>query len=547
LTWQVFAIAVLAPIAAVAEYSPAIRLNPDLDEAVRRLSTRYAIVLPASFYAQPLNVSDLASFLNKADSLDNAGVLTRQESVDVKKIRELLVKPRHIAGWSNEKTDKSCYIHASFLGDFEPKFTDSASARSRGTISLSLSGNIGKLSFYSGIDVWTDWYTDTFFRQSDYQPYKGVPFNVYGRTDSSHLRSSDLPRGGIRYKDDRVELETAIDYLKSGPAVYYPLLLSGTTPPITYGRARWNIGPFEYTHTVGLLESQKDRSKYIYLHRLSFPLWKKRLAFGINEAIVNGSTTDQQPSSDTLNALRLDYYGQTRSWEWAYLIPFVPYKFTEHYLGNRDNALMSFDADLQFPQNFREYFEFLIDDMTSPFTMFSNDWGNKWAFTIGCQYFGNIMKKDISATIEYSRVEPWVYTHFYGGSHSYTHFGQCLGMPLGPNSDALVIAFTGKINNLNTVGIQITNTRKNSSVRGGSITDVFQDTMFVYNDTAYYPLHPDSWHKHFLGRGTVTNTRIGASWKLSPFGMFKIDALLEYDLSAGNKGTYGHLSGGFVF
>jgi hypothetical protein len=307
------------------------------------------------------------------------------------------------------------------------------------------------------------------------------------------------------------------------------------------------MGPFQYIHLAGELKSQKDKAKFLYLHRLNVAL-TKNINLGFNEAIVNGSTTNQQGPDDPYNALRQDYYGQTRSWEWAYLIPFAPYKFTEHYLGDRDNALMSFDADVHFKRNFRGYGELLIDDLTSPWTALSSDWGNKWAFTVGGQYFGRFKKRDITATVEYSRVEPWVYTHFYGGSHRYDNFDQCLGMPLGPDADALVCAFEAQISPRSMVGLQLKNTRKDASARGGNISDVFQDTVEIYNNgLTYRSLHPDSPRKHFLGPGTVTSTRLGVSWNYSPFGLFKIDALLEYDFAAGKNGVYGHASGGFVF
>ena len=74
----------------------------------------------------------------------------------------------------------------------------------------------------------------------------------------------------------------------------------------------------------------------------------------------------------------------------------------------------------------------LLDDMLSPWTIFSNDWGNKWAATIGFQIFGSVLLRDLTFTAEYSHVEPWVYTHFFGGSHNYAHFGKSLGSPLGP-------------------------------------------------------------------------------------------------------------------
>jgi hypothetical protein len=354
-------------------------------------------------------------------------------------------------------------------------------------------------------------------------------------------------RGGICYDAGKVKLETAVDYLRIGPSVYYPLTLSGNAPPIVYARARLLAGPFEYMQLVGQLESQKDKAKFMYLHRLSIPLLKKRFVLGINEVIISGSTTNQFDSLNPNNALRRQYYGETRSIQWAYLIPFVPYKFTEHYLGDRDNGLISFDGELCFPENFRWYGEFLIDDMLSPWSIFTSDWGNKWAFTIGTQYFGTFMRKDYTATAEYSRVEPWVYTHFYGGAQNYAHFGQCLGMPLGPNSDALVLALESQVTPRNALGIKITATRKNSSVRGGSITDVFQDSSYVYNGTRIFPLHPDNPVKHFLGAGTVSSTLLGVTWKYAPFGRFTLSSELDYDMASHRQGVYGSVYGGLVF
>jgi hypothetical protein len=513
---------------------------------MRRLCASYGIEPPAQMSFQPLAAGTLKRLLDAADSLAKAGSLTSQEIFQVRQLRALLVEPRRVVGWIGKEQDKSIYANLSLLGSLDPRVRDSASLRSRWQISPSMSGNIGNLSFYSAIDVWTDWYTDSLFAHSDYQPYKGIPFNLYGRADSAHARSSDLPRGGIRWENDRVALETAIDYLRLGPAVFYPLLLSGSAPPLVYGRGRWEIGPFEYMQMAGQLKSQKDKAKFLYLHRLNVSLWKKRFTLGINETVVNGSTTNEQGRSDSINALRPDYYGKSRSWEWAYLIPFVPYKFSEHYLGDRDNAFISLDGELRYPQRHRMYFEFLIDDMTAPWTFLSEDWGNKWALTAGHQYFGAFRGRDITTTVEYSRVEPWVYTHFSGGSHRYTHFDRCLGMPLGPNSDALVLAVEGQISPRNAVGLRLANTRKGSG-RGSGLTDVFQDSLVVYDDVVYPSLRPDSPRKVFLGPNPATSTRLGVTWRLSPFGIFKIDALVEYDFASGNRGLYGHFYGGLVF
>ena len=259
--------------------------------------------------------------------------------------------------WSDENHKIHLNANLNLIGDIHSGANDSTTVRMKGIISPSFTGNVGKLSFYSAIDVWTEYMSDTLFQRSSYQPYDGVEYNVYGRnTDTTNIRSSDIPRGGIRYDAGRIRLETAIDYLKFGPAIYFPLTLSGTTPPITYARGVLDMGVMTYTHIAGQLKSQKDRSKYIYSHRLDISSWQSRLQIGINEVIVNGSTTNQNLGDS--NRINNKDSGQVRTWEWVYLIPFVPFKFVEHYAGDRDNAALSFDLNLRYPQKVRWYGEF---------------------------------------------------------------------------------------------------------------------------------------------------------------------------------------------
>jgi hypothetical protein len=198
----------------------------------------------------------------------------------------------------------------------------------------------------------------------------------------------------------------------------------------------------------------------------------------------------------------------------------------EHYLGDRDNKALSFDCNVAFPDNFRWYGELFIDDMLNPWSLFfSNDWGNKWALDIGGQYFTNVLSRDVTASAEFSRVEPWVYTHFYGGSHRYDNFNECLGAPLGPNSDLLSLSCETRLTPRNTVGLSFTNARTNHNQRGGNITDVFQDPTAA---------HPDSPTRVFLNpadSGEVTVTRVGLYWKFDPFGLFRVNVKYEYDAS----------------
>lgn len=513
------------------EYSPNIHSSDELDKFILRISNRYAIKVPHTFFSQPMHTSEISLFLNKADSLDQLGILTVQESFRLKNLKKTYNDKRSIFNWNKREWDTENYINLSLKGTAFPFYQKFMDIHLKGTISPQFSGNLGKFSYFSEINIWTEYQSDTSFAMSSYEPYDGNPYNLFGRTKKSSLRSSDMFRGGIFFKEKRFDLETAVDYLRQGPAFYFPLTFSGGSVPVTYFRARMDLYLLQYIHTFGLLRTQKDKPKYFYTHRLDFPLIKNKAACGINAVIINGSTAEKA-QTDSLNE---KYYDEDRTWEWVYLIPFIPYAFAEHYVGDRDNAILSIDFSLSFPQYFRWYFEFFIDDISAPHTLFNDDWGNKWAFTAGGQYFGTILQKDITITIEYSRIEPWVYTHFYGGSHRYTHYGKSLGSPLGPNSDAFISVGEFALSKHHSIGLLLQNIRKNETERGGSITHVFQEKE---------SLTPDSTKKNFLGKNYARETTMGLFWKLTPFGIFNGTAEVSYN---SKKKTGLKMSGQFSF
>lgn len=491
-------------LAAEAGYSPNVRPDMDLGLFMLRIASRYDVPLPRSFQCQPMHAAEILMFLDDADSLDSVGMLSEQESCRLANIRKKISGERHLFAWEKPDWDVVGYGNLGLRGEVNPGYGDSAALHAKGTIAPRLGGAVGRFSFFSEIDVWTEYQSDTVFGVSAYQPYRGVPYNLYGRKGSSSVRASDLFRGGMSAGTRHARFDLCVDYMKQGPALYFPLTFSGAAPPLTFFRTQIEIGSVDYFHTFGLLRTQKDKRKYFYAHRLGVSLLNRCLLLGINEVIVNGSTADSAQS----DPLRPEYYGEEHDWEWVYMIPFVPYTFAEHYLGDRDNALLSLDVEVLLPSMVRWYIEFFVDDISSPFTIFSDDFGNKWALTLGVQYFGTLLGKDLLALFEYSRIEPWVYTHFYGGSHRYTHFGRSLGSPMGPNSDALVLQAELAVSRRHSLGFVLRNSRKGVT-RGSSV-------MHVYSD------ENDETKKVFLGPGHRTLTVGGLLWRMSPFGLFDI-------------------------
>jgi hypothetical protein len=505
----------------------------------RRIRARYG-VLPEGFYRLPVGSGRFLSYLESLSDLP----LTRQERHTLEGLRRQFSRDSGLYGFGDAGEGYGVAVNLDLTGEFWARSGGGSDPRGGGSgiIGPGLRGHIGRLSFHSSLEVWTEYVHDSLFFQTDYQPYNGVPFAVYGRANRGEaggsMRAGNLPRSGVSYDAGRVNLQAGIDYLRLGPAVHFPLTLSGNNaPPVTHARMILDLTHIEYYHTVGILRSQKDKPKYIYANGISGKLFGGLLEWGINEVMIGGSTTNQQ-DDDPANQIRPEFVGEEQGWEWAFFIPFVPMVFVEYYVGDKNNAALSFTFCLNWPRDFRFYGEFFIDDMLSPFSIFSDDWGNKWAFTLGMQYFTSLGGRDISAGFEFSRVEPWVYTHFYGGSHRYDHFDRSLGSPMGPNSMAIVAAGDARVTEKAKVGLRLASLSSNPSARGGRITDIFQGP-----GTAA----PDSEVKRFLGPRTVHYLRPGIYGEYDPLGLFWMNASLDIDAASERGRVHAGLVGGFRF
>ena len=132
-------------------------------------------------------------------------------------------------------------------------------------------------------------------------------------------------------------------------------------------------------------------------------------------------------------------YG-SRGLEPAYLNPLLPYLIAEHTLGNKDNESLGLDADYRPLKNLRVFGELFIDDLFAPWEIFSDYWGNKLAFTTGFQWIDPFRLSDSELLLEYSRIEPYVYTH-QDSINVFENYNTGLGHPLHPNSDLLYCHF----------------------------------------------------------------------------------------------------------
>lgn len=219
--------------------------------------------------------------------------------------------------------------------------------------------------------------------------------NVWGRGKRGTLALSGF---GAPY--DMVRLETAFWRLKM---TFFTAEIEQYPP----------IAKLYYNNPPGIESDSVAVQKYLSGHRLEVDL-TDRVNIGLYEAVVFGGR-----------------------WDMSYLNPVMFLKGAEHFNGDHDNAVMGMDFRILVHRIHSIYGEFFIDDITT--TKLGTDWyGNKLAYQIGTFIITPFGIDDLDCRVEYTRVNPWVYTH-RTPINRYDHYGDVLGYPAGPNSDEVFV------------------------------------------------------------------------------------------------------------
>jgi len=526
-----------------AAWNPLVKNDPRLDRFISQVSARYDVAFPDGFTHKPMHREPIAAFIQLAvDSLN----LTANEREDALLLAKIYSGERALLKRSTENARIN--LNLNLTGDVSVGSDDSLEYGLKGIINPAISGNLAGLSFASEFSMWTEKRNDTIWGVSTYEPIDGNPYNLFGRADSGSVRASDMFRGGVSLERGPILLDCGVDHIKLGPTVRNPLFINLAHSPAAFARFTLDFPWFDYSHGMIKLQSLRDYKRFMMYHRYEIPLFKKRLRVGFNESVVYGSSADSATEAKySPDPMKESYYENERPFEPVYLIPFLPFVFMEHFSGDRENKQLSLDASLSLPRNVVWNAEFMLDDISNPATLFSEDWGNKWAFAFGGQWFTAIAQKNVTRSAEYSRIEPWVYTHFRGTSHRYDHFGSPIGSDLGPNTDLFWAETELQLNQKNRFSLALENYRWNRDQRGGTITDHFIDGQVLdeSKDSADVPtIEEDVEVKEFLAGDVQSNTAVVLKWSFLPYHRYEMDTKVSY---SSENGVCLSLHGGFRF
>ena len=223
-------------------------------------------------------------------------------------------------------------------------------------------------------------------------------------------------RGHFTLRLGFANLDFARDVQHWGPGYYSNLTLNQAAVPYNQVILSTKIGPLSVVSLYADLDAgensmQKDASRNLYGHRYELELGN--LMLGLSEITV--------------------IYDLNQPWLFVPIVPLFAEK--GNFSEDNNNGAIAFDFSYRFPLGLRVYSEFFLDDMESPASLIRNDnIEAKWAWMAGLEYATDFLGWKFGSLAEYTRIEPYVYTHFKPYTAQIAHLNYPIGSQAGPNS-----------------------------------------------------------------------------------------------------------------
>ena len=281
-----------------------------------------------------------------------------------------------------------------------------------------------------------------------------------------HDKSIDNLNGKIFFKSDLVNLAIGRGKYEIGNNIGGSIILNDACNEYGYFTANFDFDKIQlaFMHSSLIPDSSNAEinndalyyknyeDKFLSFHKIN---WKpnKNFELFLGEEVVYGS----------------------RSIDVNYLLPATFYRVTEHNLRDRDNVLIFTGFNWKYTPKNLLYFNFIFDELAKR-KIFTNWWGNKYAFQIGNAYNFNEQNRLI---VEFTGVRPWIYTHKIL-VNKFSHDDYSLGFPAGSNLFQLSSELNlGLLDNL------FFNTNL-ALIRQGSVGNHFSINYNIIDDTENY-------------------------------------------------------------
>ena len=321
---------------------------------------------------------------------------------------------------SDSNGEKMKELSISPLGGYEYRYIgENAHSGSLGLISH---GFLGPVSFFLDARMYTEQHD-----KWNHPSFDGEGLDRQDGKASGSVAYSSFSRyrSNVSYDWAWGRLTAGRDAVHWGPALFSNLVFHQNAIPFNQLTFTTHLGPVSVQSLYGQLiigddweSNTSTDQRHLYAHRYEWRITPNLLLGGSEQLIL---------------------FKQSAPFAFMPMVPLFIAKYSEKERLNNGN--LATDLTYRFKALGSVYSEFLLDDLQSPGSLFGDYWGNKWGWVAGMHYVQNLASTQGGAILEYSRVEPWVYTHYQPNSAQTANFNQPLGNQMGPNSQS----FTGKI------------------------------------------------------------------------------------------------------
>jgi hypothetical protein len=336
-----------------------------------------------------------------------------------------------------------------------------------------------------------------------------------------NIQNFDFEEGSVRYDAGIVSVQVGRERVLWGSGYEQKMIFSDNPRVFDFIRADVSYKSLRYTMMhAWLLGTQSDyyflvpgdsssmhlepviADKYVAAHRLEFS-FPGTLDVGAQEVVVYSN----------------------RSVDLGYLTPLSLFESVQRSRGERDNVFWSFDLQLHVFRNLELTGTILYDDINVP-DMFTNKWNDRYAWQVGMFCADPFTLANTNLVVEYTRVEPYVFSHGRSRDNSYTSLGAMLGTTIGPNGDAWTVrADYLPLRNLE-FSLRVIKERHGTNVldkAGHVATNVGGDVLFPFREGI------DSEIKKFLSGDRTDQLRFDFSARWEIFNQCWLGVRYMYD------------------
>lgn len=327
-----------------------------------------------------------------------------------------------------------------------------------------------------------------------------------------NIGNYDFTYGYVKYYTSPAEkmnlsLQIGREDITLGYGYGSKLVLSGDHPAMDFIKFNFDYGVIHFSSlhasTSGPFSFNRAEryTKYFAFNKLKIVI-PELFDIGIGESII--------------------YSG--RGLELGYLSPVNFYKFVEMSIQDRDNGNIYLDMQTKFIKNIEFQATFFLDENILSNLSDLKLYTNKTAYQVGGFWYEAFGIRDLSLILEYTRIRPFMYTHF-DIENNYSSHGVNLGHRIGPNADELLTKLAFNLNEKIRLTFEHRFTRKGENEydeSGNIIRNVGGDIFLSHGEV------PANTHYYFLDGVRVKSNSFNLGIRYEPIRDFNFDISFNY-------------------